>query len=1122
MKAIKRIIASVFVCMFAVTGGLNALALTPTEDSSTVVSQPVSEGISSETSSQTGSVSSGLSSRADDSGLKNESSSSRTPEASSEVDSENSQSSSEPASSGNNSTSLSASAGMPSAEISSSTEAKQAATTVDISYKTHVQTYGWQDWAANGASSGTTGLAKRLEAIQIKTSAPASQGGIRYRTHVQTYGWLDWVSNGASSGTTGEAKRLEAIQIELTGALATQYDVYYRVHAQTFGWLDWACNGAFAGSAGYAKRLEAIQIVLVPKGGKAPGSTAAPYKELPPAVSYQSYLSGAWQNSVLDNAVSGTVGQAKQIEGIKISLQDKAVSFAGSSIQYRTYLQTYAWQDWTPNGGISGKPGSGKRVEAVQIKLTGSIASSYDVYYRVHSQTFGWLDWACNGQSAGSAGYAKWIEAIQIVLVKKGGAAPGSTAAPYKETPPSVTYQTYISGGWQPTVADKATSGLAGQGKKTEGLRVSLKAGAQSLGNSSVKYRTYLQTYGWQSWVSNGASSAKAGSGKRMEAIEISLTGDISSQYDIYYRSYVTGYGWLDWACNGQSAGSAGYAKRIEAIQIVLVKKGGAAPGSTATPYKEAPPSVTYQTYISGGWQPAVADKATSGLAGQGKKTEGLRVSLKAGAQSLGNSSVKYRTYLQTYGWQSWVSNGASSAKAGSGKRMEAIEISLTGDISSQYDIYYRSYVTGYGWLGWACNGATSGTTDYAKPIEAVQAVLVKKGGAAPGSTSNAYLKPEVTGPFEISFSPSGASNFGGLVSIEPDHDVILVASAKGGAGGYQYRYRAELIGGSIQTLKDYSGSSSYTWRPNTPGRYKMYVDVKDSTGTVKTAMFQMSVGLSGIDVSEHQGTIDWKKVKAAGIDYAMIRAGFGWEEIDDQTDASLVQNVTGAKQAGLPFGLYHYSYADTVEEAKKEAEFLLDILEANNIAPSDLSYPIAFDIEEPDRLNVSQRRVNTDMVNAFCEIIRDAGYLPMVYASKTVIQDYLYYDEISANNIWMAAWTSTPNDTEIFDNCFPVDMWQYSESGTVDGINGRVDLNICYTTVFRDGSADTTQKGKVVVDAGSSLNVRKAPSVNADVVGSLYKDDIVTIISETSGWYQIVTSTGVSGYVSAEYIQKI
>ena len=139
------------------------------------------------------------------------------------------------------------------------------------------------------------------------------------------------------------------------------------------------------------------------------------------------------------------------------------------------------------------------------------------------------------------------------------------------------------------------------------------------------------------------------------------------------------------------------------------------------------------------------------------------------------------------------------------------------------------------------------------------------------------------------------------------------------------------------------------------------------------------------------------------------------------------------------------------------------------------------------------------------------------------MIQDYLYYDEISAITFgWRHGHLRRTILKFFFDNCFPVDMWQYSESGTVDGINGRVDLNICYTTVFRDGSADTTQKGKVVVDAGSSLNVRKAPSVNADVVGSLYKDDIVTIISETSGWYQIVTSTGVSGYVSAEYIQKI
>ena len=95
---------------------------------------------------------------------------------------------------------------------------------------------------------------------------------IAYRTHVQTYGWQGWKYNGQMSGTSGEAKRLEAIRINLTGEMAAHYDVYYRVHAQTYGWLNWAKNGEAAGTAGLAKRLEGIQIVLVPKNGKAPAT----------------------------------------------------------------------------------------------------------------------------------------------------------------------------------------------------------------------------------------------------------------------------------------------------------------------------------------------------------------------------------------------------------------------------------------------------------------------------------------------------------------------------------------------------------------------------------------------------------------------------------------------------------------------------------------------------------------------------------------------------------------------------------------------------------------------------------------------------------------------------------
>ncbi len=144
-----------------------------------------------------------------------------------------------------------------------------------IRYRTHVQTYGNQSWRYNGAMSGTSGQAKRLEGIWIEMPSMPVSGGIQYRTHVQKIGWQGWVSTGKMAGTAGRALRLEAIQIRLTGAMANVYDVYYRVHAQKFGWMGWAKNGAQAGTAGYARRLEAIQIVLVPKGTSGPGTNYA-------------------------------------------------------------------------------------------------------------------------------------------------------------------------------------------------------------------------------------------------------------------------------------------------------------------------------------------------------------------------------------------------------------------------------------------------------------------------------------------------------------------------------------------------------------------------------------------------------------------------------------------------------------------------------------------------------------------------------------------------------------------------------------------------------------------------------------------------------------------------------
>ena len=146
-----------------------------------------------------------------------------------------------------------------------------------VQYRSHLQTYGWQNWKNDGDISGTIGKAKRLESLKLELKNKDYTGGICYNAHVQTIGWqadpnksATWKKDGELCGTTGNAKRLEAIQIELYGEMAEHYDIYYRVHSQTYGWMKWAKNGEMAGTTGQHKRIEGIQVVLVKKGEQAP------------------------------------------------------------------------------------------------------------------------------------------------------------------------------------------------------------------------------------------------------------------------------------------------------------------------------------------------------------------------------------------------------------------------------------------------------------------------------------------------------------------------------------------------------------------------------------------------------------------------------------------------------------------------------------------------------------------------------------------------------------------------------------------------------------------------------------------------------------------------------------
>lgn len=310
-----------------------------------------------------------------------------------------------------------------------------------VSYSTHVQTYGWQDSVNDGATSGTVGEAKRLEGIRI--SVDGIEGlGVTYRTHVQKIGWQDPVNDGEVSGTSGQALRLEAIQIALTGSNASNYDIYYRVHAQHYGWLDWACNGIAAGTSGYAYRLEAIEIRIQPKGEDAPGSTELPYLNGTygsGAVNYKTHVqSYGWQDWTWDGGLSGTSGEAKRLEGIRINTE----WLDGVGITYRTHVQKIGWQDWVSDGELSGTEGRGLRLEAIQIKLTGTQAEKYDVYYRVHTQKYGWLGWAKNGESAGTSCHAFRLEQIQIVIMPKDQGEP----SPSYGMPPSIEAYSTVEG----------------------------------------------------------------------------------------------------------------------------------------------------------------------------------------------------------------------------------------------------------------------------------------------------------------------------------------------------------------------------------------------------------------------------------------------------------------------------------------------------------------------------------------------------------------------------------------------------------------------------------------------------------------------------------------------------
>lgn len=187
------------------------------------------------------------------------------------------------------------------------------------------------------------------------------------------------------------------------------------------------------------------------------------------------------------------------------------------------------------------------------------------------------------------------------------------------------------------------------------------------------------------------------------------------------------------------------------------------------------------------------------------------------------------------------------------------------------------------------------------------------------------------------------------------------------------------------------------------------------------------------IDVSSHQGIIDWDKVKNDGVIGVIIRCGYG-DNIQKQDDSQWERNFTEAKRVGLKIGVYLYSYAQSVTQAQSEANHVLRLLNGRSI-----DYPIFYDLEDDSTTGKCSKTVIGDMAELFCKTIKDAGYNVGIYANKYWFTNILTDPRFDKWDKWVAQYYVENTYTK------PYVAWQYTSTGSVNGINGNVDMNWFY-----------------------------------------------------------------------------
>lgn len=481
-------------------------------------------------------------------------------------------------------------------------------------------------------------------------------------------------------------------------------------------------------------------------------------------------------------------------------------------------------------------------------------------------------------------------------------------------------------------------------------------------------------------------------------------------------------------------------------------------------------PKLEYTTHVQNiGWTNKVGENEISGTTGRSKNVEAITINFKEKINSEAN--IKYKTHVQDIGWQTWKQNGEIAGTTGKSKRIEAIQIKLEN--IEGYSIEYRVHISGIGWQKWKNNGQMAGTVGQSRGIEAIQIRIIPSG--------QEIYEPEISYATHVQDIGWQNEKSEGLLSGTSGQAKRLEAikinmqnMSQGAKIKYQvhiqdygwqgWKQNGEIAGTSGQSKRleairiILEGLEGYTVEYQVHIQdygWSAWMIDGEMAGTAGKAKRLEAIRIrivpkyyktqKGIDVSEFNGQINWNEVKKSGIDFAMVRCayrGYGTGRIVE--DSLCRSNITGAIESGVKVGLYFFSQAISVDEGIEEANFALNIARNYNI-----TYPIVIDSEwssapnnsgRADGLNKTDR---TNIIEAFCNQILNNGYTPMIYASRNWFYDNLQYDKLAKFKIWLAHYTGSSEKKSDFK--YDYDMWQYTSSGLVSGINGSVDMDIEY-----------------------------------------------------------------------------